>query len=74
MKRLAQLVVAAAVVTIPLTAFAQSLTEAQALRDRALVRIVQPAGPGRYADAAGTSPHRGLRVVLGVSAGRVLGA
>src|SRR3989442_709689 len=44
---------------------------AGARRDHIVVRIVQPAGPGRYADAAGTNPHRGLRVVLGVSTGRV---
>ncbi len=43
-------------------------------RDRPLVRALQPTGPGRYAHATRTHPHRRLRVMLGVSAGRVLGS
>ena len=73
MKRLAQFVVAAAVVTIPIIAYAQTLTEAQA---RAVITpwyalFNQPVQGDMRALQA--SPHRRLRVLLGLSAGRVLG-
>src|SRR5713101_455717 len=39
-----------------------------ARRDCAVVQPVQPTRPRRYEDLAGTNPHCGLRVLLGLSA------
>jgi hypothetical protein len=74
MKRLAQFVVAAAVVTIPIAGYAQTLTEAEA---RAVITpwyvlFNQPVQGDMRALQEQVLTDR-LRVLLGLSAGRVLG-